>query len=109
MTALTVEVGFQPGSLPPGPEIDEMIIQQLTEEVQLFNRDEITARHSALVHRAYPVYKLGFEQKVQGLIQELESPRLRLAGRQGRFLYVTTPGAIASGQEAADQILNALG
>jgi len=109
MTALTVEVGYQPGSPPPGPEIDELIVQQLTEEVQLFNRDEITARHSALVHRAYPVYKLGFERKVQGLIQELESPRLRLAGRQGRFLYVTTPGAIASGQEAADQILNALG
>jgi protoporphyrinogen oxidase len=61
-----------------------------------------------LVHRAYPVYKLGFEEKVQGLMAELESTRLRLAGRQGRFLYVTTPGAIASGHEAADQVLQAI-
>lgn len=109
MTALTVEVGFQPEAGPPGPEMDDRVIQQLTEEVQLFNRDEIVAQHSALVHRAYPVYKLGFEPKVQELMGELESPRLRLAGRQGRFLYVTTPGAIESGHAAADQILTALG
>lgn len=108
MTAITVEVGFQPGTAPPGPEMDDRVIQQLTEEVQLFGREEIVAQHSALVHRAYPVYRLGFEQKVQGLIGELESPRLRLAGRQGRFLYVTTPGAIDSGHAAADQILQAL-
>jgi protoporphyrinogen oxidase len=108
MTAITVEVGFQPGSAPPGPAIDAQIIQQLTEEIRLFERDEITVTHSALVHRAYPVYKMGFEQKVRVLIQELETPHLRLAGRQGRFLYVTTPGAIASGQAAADQILSSL-
>ena len=36
MTALTVEVGFQPEAGPPGPEIDDRVIQQLTEEVQLF-------------------------------------------------------------------------
>jgi protoporphyrinogen oxidase len=109
LTALTVEVGFQPGSAPPGPEVDDLIIRQLTGEVQLFHPEEIVARHSALVHRAYPVYKLGFEAKVEGLIKELESPRLRLAGRQGRFLYVTTPGAIASAHAAADQILSTLG
>jgi protoporphyrinogen oxidase len=108
-TALTVEVGFQSGATPPGPEIDALVIQQLTEEVQLFQRHEILDQQSALVHRAYPVYKLGFEEKVAGLMQELESPRLRLAGRQGRFLYVTTPGAIASAHEAADQILEAMG
>jgi hypothetical protein len=39
----------------------------------------------------------------------LESARLRLAGRQGRFLYVTTPGAVASGQAAGDEVLSALG
>lgn len=109
VTAVTVEVGYKPEDGPPGPETDAAIIQQLTEEVKLFTRDEIAAQSSALVRRAYPVYKLGFEQKVQGLMAELESPRLRLAGRQGRFLYVTTPGAIESGHAAADQILTALG
>jgi protoporphyrinogen oxidase len=108
-TALTVEVGFQAGTTPPGPEVDDLVIKQLTEEIKLFQRDEILDQQSGLVHRAYPVYKLGFEEKVAGLMQELESPRLRLAGRQGRFLYVTTPGAIASAHEAADQILKAMG
>jgi protoporphyrinogen oxidase len=109
MTAVTVEVGFQPEAGPPGPETDAAVIQQLTEEIKLFARDEIAARHSAMVRRAYPIYKLGFERQVQELMAELESPRLRLAGRQGRFLYVTTPGAIASGHAAAEEILSALG
>lgn len=107
-TALTVEVCFRPEEAPPGPEMDDRVIQQLTEEVQLFNRDEIVAQRSALVHRAYPVYKMGFEQKVETLLRELESPGMRLAGRQGRFLYVTTPGAVDSAHAAADQILSAL-
>lgn len=107
-TALTIEVGFPGGSAPPGPEIDELVITQLTNEVRLFQPEDIVERHTALVHRAYPVYRLGFESKVQRLLGELESPRLRLAGRQGRFLYITTPGAIASGQAAADQILHTL-
>jgi protoporphyrinogen oxidase len=107
-TALTIEVGFPMGATPPGPEVDALVVQQLTEEVKLFQQDEIMDRHSALVHRAYPVYKLGFEEKAEGLMAELESLSLRLAGRQGRFLYVTTPGAIASGHEAADQILRAI-
>ncbi len=48
MTALTVEVGFQPGPPPQDPRSMTMVIQQLTEEVQLFNRDEITAQTLSL-------------------------------------------------------------
>ena len=107
MTAVTIEIGFKPENGVPGPDVDEAVIRQVTEEVRLFSRAEIVEQHTAVVNRAYPVYRLGFEKKVQQLAQELESPRFRLAGRQGRFLYVSTPGAIQSGHEAAEKILAA--
>lgn len=107
MTTVTIEIGFKPEDGLPGPDVDEAVIRQLTDEVRLFSRDEIVEQHTAVVNRAYPVYRLEFEKNVRRLMEELESSTFRVAGRQGRFLYVSTPGSIQSGHEAAEKILAA--
>ncbi len=105
---VTIEIAFNPRvkSLPEG--VEDLVIKQLTEDLKLFQAEEIIHRDSKMVRRAYPVYSLGFEPKVDSIIKEVESERLRLAGRQGRFLYVSTPGAIQSALEAADEIIHCL-
>lgn len=108
LNAVTVEVAFNPNISQVDPNVEDIIAKQLTEELGLFAAGEIMMRGSTLVRRAYPIYRLGFEEKVRAIMAELESERLRLAGRQGRFLYVTTPGAIQIAREAANQIVQLL-
>ena len=107
LCAVTVETGFRPRAEALPPDLASIIIRQLTQELHLFAPEELVAQYEATVHRAYPIYQLRFEEKVARIISEVESDRLRLAGRQGRFLYVTTPGAIQSGIDAAERIIQA--
>lgn len=108
LNAVTVEVTFNHHTGQVAENLEDIIIKQLSEELRLFEPGEIMVRQSAVVHRAYPVYRLGFEEKVKTVMDEVESARLRLAGRQGRFLYVSTPGAIKSAIEAADEIIQSI-
>jgi protoporphyrinogen oxidase len=108
VNTVTIEIAFNPKVQPLDEGIEDLVIKQLTEDLKLFEAEEIVLRDSKIVRRAYPVYSLGFEQKVDTIIKEVESERLRLAGRQGRFLYVSTPGAVQSAVEAADEIIHHL-
>jgi protoporphyrinogen oxidase len=108
LNTVTIEIAFNPKVNRLDDDVEDQVIKQLTEELKLFEAEEIILRHSKIVRRAYPIYSLGFEEKVDAIIKEVESERVQLAGRQGRFLYVTTPGAVQSAIEAADRIVQSI-
>lgn len=107
-TAVTVEIAYRSGTGKGLDGIDSEVVRQLTEDLKLFEPSEVLEQHTTTVQRAYPIYRLGFEKKLKEIISELESERLRLAGRQGRFIYVTTPGAVGSGIEQANKVLSSI-
>lgn len=108
LTSVLVEITFDPRNGEPQDDLLDQVQRQLTEELKLFASDDIVLCHTATVRNAYPIYDIGFDTRVKRIIRELERERLRTAGRQGRFLYTSTPGVIQTALDAADAILRAM-
>ncbi len=105
-TAVLVETTFDPNQTAFDPDLLDQVERDLTEELGLFSTDEITCRKAAHVAKAYPVYAVGYEEKITALVNELESDNLTTVGRNGRFFYSSTPKIIESARETADQVLS---
>ena len=108
LSSVLVEITFDPEAGKPEQNIVDIVANELTTELKLFRFNEILTTHTKVVRKAYPIYEIGFENRVASIIQELESDRFQLAGRQGRFLYTDTNGAIRTAINAADKILHAI-
>jgi len=77
------------------------------EGLGFIRRGEITDSAVIRVPKAYPLFEIGYEEKVKKIMQYLSRFRnLRVAGRGGMFRYYNMDHAIESGFEAAKEILN---
>lgn len=103
--SVLVEIPYNPKIDKPSQTLIDSVEQDLINEIGLFHQNNILSRHTTIVHNAYPVYKIGFEKLVASIIQELESDRLQIAGRQGRFFYTSTDGVIKTVLKAVNSIL----
>jgi protoporphyrinogen oxidase len=105
LSSVLVESTFDPRKEMPKPDILDKISNDLTAELGLFEPSDILVKHSTVVPKAYPIYEIGFETKIATIIQDIESENFLVAGRQGRFLYIDTAGAIQTATNAADKII----
>ena len=84
----------------------DAVINDLIRE-NLLSRDSIKEAHVYKSEYAYPIYELGFEERLQKLFEALNSiSNLTLAGRQGRFQYVNSHIAMKMGHEAVDELVS---
>lgn len=71
------------------------------EELDLVSRDEILGHQVIREPNAYPIYDVGYRERINELVEWLEGrAHIMTAGRQGRFLYINQDAAIKSGYEA---------
>ena len=105
-SSVIVEIPFDPRRRKTVIEnVVDIVLEQLTEELSLFEKQEISAIYSTTVYKAYPIYNAGYEKQANKIIRRLESDRFRIAGRQGRFRYINSSAAIQTGINAAEEIL----
>jgi len=83
----------------------EDVEKNIVDELKLFKSDEIVARDHKYVEYAYPVLSLGYEHKVSTIIKEVESRRVRTAGKQGKFRYWGTSNCVKDANDVADSII----
>lgn len=101
-TSVLVETTFDPLQTRPDPGLLDQVAENLTRELKLFTAADILCSHAAHVPKAYPVYVQGYEKQVEALASELETGCLTTVGRNGRFLYSSTPKIIDQAIRAAD-------
>lgn len=71
------------------------------EDLGLVREEEIEDHLVIREANAYPIYDVGYRQRINRLVGWLEgTARIMTAGRQGRFLYINQDAAIESGCEA---------
>ena len=81
-----------------------LVVDGLVQEGRL-TAAEVEAAHVYRERHAYPVYRVGFESRLECVLDHLDSvTNLRSTGRQGRFGYVNIHVAMKMGQEAADSL-----
>ena len=102
---IAVEVDFDPRIWQPPADIVDRVAEDLSVDLGLFGRDQVLLKHSRLVPKAYPIYELGFQERASTVIEALESPRLQIAGRGGRFQYASTHSAIQTAHDAVARLL----
>ncbi len=101
---LTVEATFKPEDEKPIDIVVKEIENNLILELKLFGREDILTRYNTTVRRAYPVYDIGFENRINSIIQEIQSKRIKIAGRQGLFYYTNSSYAIQTAIDAVEDI-----
>jgi len=75
------------------------------EDLGLLRAEEVENHLVIREASAYPLYDVGYRDRVNGLVRWLEhEAHVMTAGRQGRFLYVNQDAAIISGREAAEAV-----
>lgn len=106
-TGICLEVGCNEGDelwRAPDAEIVERALPDL-EALGLLRREEIEAFLVIRERTAYPIYDVGYKERVARLVEWVEGTgAIATAGRQGRFLYINQDAAIRSGFEAGDAL-----
>lgn len=96
-SSLAVEI-FSSRGEPVWEMTDEQLIDRVTSEMDSINWVKKKDVHNAWVLRvpyAYPVYRIGYEKKLQAVRQYLAQwPNLSLVGRTGSFHYMNSDGVI---------------
>jgi len=96
-TSLAVEI-FATRGEPTWMMSDEEIIRQVASQMHAIGWiDESNVRKSWVlrVPNAYPVYRIGYEEKLQQVKSYLgQWPNLHLAGRTGSFRYMNSDGVV---------------
>lgn len=91
---------------------DEEIVQRCADDLvqlELLSQDEIEDFAIVRVANAYPIYDVGYEERVGKLLDWLKDEAgITTAGRQGRFLYINQDAAIRSGREAGRDVVELL-
>jgi protoporphyrinogen oxidase len=104
-TGICLEVGCDPGDELWGAEDAEIVKRCLPDlvELGLLSEDQIEDYMIIRERHAYPIYTVGYKQRINRLIGWLEGDaKIMTAGRQGRFLYINQDAAIKSGLEAGE-------
>jgi protoporphyrinogen oxidase len=104
-SSVVVERTYDPKAGRPQADLAEAVARDLASDLELFDLGDIEIVHTATVRHAYPIYDLGFEDRVSAVAREVRSERLEIAGSQGLFANITTTAAAESGRAAADRIL----
>jgi protoporphyrinogen oxidase len=79
-------------------------------ENELLRPEEVVASHVYRVEHGYPIYLLGYEQRLATVLDFFAaSPNMESAGRQGRFAYVNMHIAMKMADEAVERLLAKLG
>lgn len=104
-TGICCEVGCNESALLWNTD-DAEIVRRCVDDLEQLG---LVARHEVedyLVIRepnAYPIYDVGYKDRVGRLVEWLEGTAgVMTAGRQGRFLYINQDAAIKSGREAGE-------
>jgi protoporphyrinogen oxidase len=85
--SIVAEVTVPEGATVPWDTWEEHVIRDL-HETGVCRRDDVRAVHRALIPHAYPVYELGYKERLSRVMDDLAAfPTLVLAGRCGRFWY----------------------
>ena len=83
---------------------NKCVINELIKE-KLITHDLIREKHVFRVENGYPVYSLGFEEKLRKILNTLNLfNNLETTGRQGMFQYVNSHIAMKMGYESADSL-----
>jgi len=104
-SSIVVEATFSPTDDIDTQSILKDVEKNIVDELKLFKSDEIVARDHKYVEYAYPVLSLGYEHKVSRIIKEVESRRVRTAGKQGKFRYWGTSNCVKDASDVVDDII----
>lgn len=75
----------------------------------LLSPDEVAEAHVYRAEHAYPIYRLGFEDKLEAILDFFgRSSNMETTGRQGCFAYVNMHIAMTMGAEAVQRLLDKL-
>jgi len=86
------------------PFAKEAVLADLVAE-GLLTRAEVLEMHVFRARHAYPIYALGYEERLATLLQAIGAlANMETAGRQGRFAYINTHIAMKMGYEAAERL-----
>lgn len=102
-TGICLEVGCDAGDALWNAEDSEIVRRCLPDlaDLGLVKESEIEDYLVIRERNAYPIYDVGYRQRINRLVAWLEGETgILTAGRQGRFLYVNQDAAIRSGREA---------
>jgi len=104
-TSLIVEIPCQYGSRYWEME-DRELINKVTSkliEIGWINKEEIMDALVYPLYYAYPVFEVGYEDKIKGLFNYLRRFRnLAFAGRNSRFEYIHLHDIMKSGKEIVE-------
>lgn len=90
----------------PDSELIEQSIRELR-STRLLDDQAVLAGHVVRVPRSYPIFELGYHDKMQQVTEHLRKfRRLELIGRYGAFKYINQDNSILMGLLAADKILH---
>jgi protoporphyrinogen oxidase len=110
-TGVCLEIGCDAGDAvwnAPDGEIVERVVAELV-DLELVARSDVERTAVIREAHAYPIYDLGFRERVARIVSWLEAQGpIATAGRQGRFLYINQDAAIKSGFEAARSLTTRL-
>lgn len=104
-TSVIVECTFPKNNKVTKSEFMKSVISDMVEELKLFNYNDIIRDRTITVPDAYPIYNLGFEDRVLKLLDDIHKQRIISAGRQGQFRYIGSPDAVNCGIEAANKAI----
>jgi protoporphyrinogen oxidase len=106
-TGICMEIGCDIGDElwnAPDEEIVHLCVNDL-ENLGLLTRHDIEGELIIREPNAYPIYDVGYKQRVKRLVEWLrDEAGIFTAGRQGRFLYINQDAAIISGLEAGEEV-----
>lgn len=107
-SCICIEMPVDPGKKVNMEQIFRKVEDSLCNELRLFDQCEIKARYWERANHAYPVYSCGHEGHVRRILDEVQSDRLKSAGRQGCFKYWMTKHCIENAYRVAGDILDSL-
>jgi protoporphyrinogen oxidase len=88
---------------------DEELVARTIEDavrVRYLKREQIVSHLVVRVKHAYPFYDLAYRQKLDVVVDFLETDALHLLGRTGVFRYNNSDNSIEMGFELADKLLD---
>ena len=94
---------------PLADKSDNELVEACLAELVKLDFSNPTVKQSKVIRlpRSYPVYEVGFENRLSALISEFDAlPNFKTIGRQGAFNYIGTLDAMDIGFGAAEWIID---